>query len=122
MVADLFDSRLYGAKQIAADRLGCVANVFRDQRQQNFMLFTIRHPPAKRIEQQKQRRLPTSRHGDIFWTDLPIKFALKQAGDGFTKPMISTRWLIITKDLFYLTALLQLLQTRTPDRIHSRNM
>ena len=47
----------HGAEQAPSMPLVGVADVFRDQRQQDFPARAVRHPPGEQIEQEKKRGL-----------------------------------------------------------------
>ncbi len=76
------DHRRNRAEQVAADALRRVADVFRDQRQQDLLATAIRHPSGQQVEQEEKRRLPARRDGDVFRAEIPAEALPEESGDG----------------------------------------
>ena len=69
-----FDARLDAAKHRTADGLIGIANIFRHEWQQDFLLPPIAEASRKCIEQAKERGLAAHCNGDVLSTQIPAEF------------------------------------------------
>ena len=65
-------------KKIRLPALLRIADVFRRERQENFLFPAAGKRPRQQIEQKEKRRLPAVRHRQIFRADVPAEFPPQQ--------------------------------------------
>ena len=105
MLTGQIDTWLDRAKQLTADRLIRIADVFGHQRQKDFLVASVTEGTGQGVEQKEKGGLPTHGNRDVFGSNRPAEFTTKQIGECPAKGEISGRWLVVAQHVFQLAGL-----------------
>ena len=89
-----FDEWSDRTEQAAGHPLVRVADILRDQWQQDFATSAVRHRSCQQVEEKIKRGLPATGDRHVFRPDIPAKLTPEQSSHRFQKPWIAARRIV----------------------------
>ena len=95
-----FDEWGDGVEESAVDALVGVSDVFRDEREEDPAVVSIRHFSGEEIEEEEESGLAAGGDGDVLRADVPAERVAEELGDGVEEKRISARWVVAGQRAF----------------------